>query len=215
MFVAATGWMAGLFHVLSGPDHLAAVAPLALDAPDRPWREGWGWGLGHTAGVLGVAGAALLLRDRLPPVDDLSAWSERVVGAALIGIGVWSVGRALAIGASGHQHATLSHAHTHVRRGPSWIRRLGHPHASFLMGVLHGMAGSAHIVGIVPALALPSTSAAVAYLAAFGAGSIAAMAGFAACVGHFKARGVARLQRRLLTVSGAAAMAIGAIWVWG
>ena len=29
MFIALTGALAGLFHVLSGPDHLAAVAPLA------------------------------------------------------------------------------------------------------------------------------------------------------------------------------------------
>jgi len=46
-----TGLLAGGVHVLSGPDHLAAVAPLAVQ--DRSaWRSGLRWGLGHSSGVL-------------------------------------------------------------------------------------------------------------------------------------------------------------------
>ena len=41
MLIAFTGLLAGCFHVLSGPDHLAAVAPLALSSRTRAWREGW------------------------------------------------------------------------------------------------------------------------------------------------------------------------------
>jgi len=47
--LAATlaGLAAGLIHVLSGPDHLAAVAPLA-GGRGRAWRAGFLWGLGHS-----------------------------------------------------------------------------------------------------------------------------------------------------------------------
>ena len=48
------------------------------------------------------------------------------------------------------------------------------------MGVLHGVAGSSHFFGVLPALALPTTSAAVLYIGAFGVGTVAAMTIFAA-----------------------------------
>jgi hypothetical protein len=32
MLIALTGALAGFFHVLAGPDHLAAVGPLAIES---------------------------------------------------------------------------------------------------------------------------------------------------------------------------------------
>ena len=49
-----SGLFAGFVHVVSGPDHLAAIAPYALDAKARAWRAGVRWGFGHSAGVLGM-----------------------------------------------------------------------------------------------------------------------------------------------------------------
>src|SRR5437868_109015 len=91
ILVALTGALAGLFHVLSGPDHLAAVAPLAVEDGRRGWLAGWTWGFGHASGVVVVALLAIALRDLLPPVDILSTWGERVVGVALIAIGLWAL----------------------------------------------------------------------------------------------------------------------------
>jgi hypothetical protein len=70
--IAITGALAGIFHVLSGPDHLAAVAPLAAADRERDGWPGWSWGLGHAAGVVTVAVAAILLRDLLPPIELIS-----------------------------------------------------------------------------------------------------------------------------------------------
>ena len=73
--------------------------------------------------------------------------------------------------------------------GPHWpdtgSRSRGHVHghAAFSVGTLHGAAGSAHLLGILPALALPSDLAAGAYLLLFGTGSVAAMGAFASLVG--------------------------------
>ena len=182
MLTLVTGALAGLFHVLSGPDHLAAVAPLAVDGRRKGWIAGWTWGLGHASGVVVVALLGVLLRELLPPIEILSTWSERVVGAALIGIGLWALSRCLHVGRAPHQHDERTHDHLHVQVGPAWIRRLGHAHASFCMGVLHGIAGSSHFFGVLPALALPTTTAAVLYIAAFGVGTVAAMTMFAAAV---------------------------------
>ena len=60
---------------------------------------------------------------------------------------------------------------------------MGHAHASFCMGVLHGVAGSSHFFGVLPALALPTRGAALTYIGAFGVGTVLAMTIFAAVVG--------------------------------
>src|SRR5688572_27884902 len=147
MLTLITGAMAGFFHVLSGPDHLAAVAPLAVADRERGWVAGWTWGVGHAAGVVVVALIAVLLRNALPPIDMISAWSERLVEAALIAIGLWALGRSTRMKPAAHAHGSMLHDHLHVQAGPGWMRRLGHAHASFFLGVLHGIAGSSHFFG--------------------------------------------------------------------
>jgi Cytochrome C biogenesis protein transmembrane region len=210
-----TGSLAGFVHVLSGPDHLAAVAPLAVADNRRGWFAGWTWGIGHASGVVAVAVVAVLLRDFLPPIDLISAWSERLVGAALIGIGLWALRRSARIEPARHAHGTMSHQHLHVAAGPRWARRLGHAHTSFCLGVLHGIAGSSHFFGVLPALALPSRAAALLYIGAFGVGTIAAMTAFAAVVGSAGARREHghRLQRAMMTAAAVLAIVVGGVWL--
>lgn len=215
MLIALTGALAGLFHVLSGPDHLAAVAPLAAADRDRGWFAGWTWGIGHASGVVVVAAVASLLRDLLPPIEIISAWGERIVGVALIGIGAWALRRTGRIGTSPHVHGTMSHEHTHVQAGPAWMRRLGHAHASFYMGILHGVAGSSHFFGVLPALALPSQQASMIYIGAFGAGTVAAMTAFAAAVGSigWRLRPGTRPYRAMMLTTAVMAIGVGGWWL--
>jgi hypothetical protein len=217
VLTVVTGALAGLFHVLSGPDHLTAVAPLALEDRRRGWLAGWTWGIGHASGVVVVAVLAVLLRDALPPVDVLSAWSERVVGGALIGIGLWALRRSARIRPARHAHGPLSHQHLLVQAGPQWARRLGHAHTAFCLGVLHGVAGSSHFFGVLPALALPTRGAAIAYILAFGIGTVVAMTSFAAVVGSASSRWThdGRLHRVMMTTAAVLAMLVGGIWLMG
>jgi len=213
--IILTGALAGLFHVLSGPDHLAAVAPLAVQDGRRGWFAGWTWGFGHASGVVVVALVAIVLRDLLPPIDILSAWGERVVGIALIGIGLWALRRGLNIAPGAHQHGALAHDHIHVQAGPAWARRLGHAHASFCMGILHGIAGSSHFLGVLPALALPTRGAAVEYIVAFGIGTVVAMTAFAALMGSAGARvhHRASLHRVMMLTAATLAIGVGGFWL--
>ena len=214
MFIALTGALAGLFHVLSGPDHLAAVAPLAVEDGRRGWLAGWTWGFGHASGVVIVALLAILLRDLLPPVDVISAWSERFVGAALIGIGLWALRRSTRIAPGAHVHGAVAHNHLHVQAGPAWARHIGHAHASFCLGILHGIAGSSHFLGVLPALALPTRGAAVTYIGAFGVGTVVAMTAFAAVIGSAggHVRHGAALYRGMMLAAATLAIAVGAFW---
>jgi hypothetical protein len=216
MLTALTGALAGLFHVLAGPDHLAAVGPLAIEGRHRGWIAGWTWGIGHASGVVFVAVLALLLRGLLPPIDAISAWSERLVGAALVGLGFWALRRSARVQPAPHVHGTAAHDHLHVQAGPRWLRRLGHAHASFCLGVLHGVAGSSHFIGVVPALALP-TGAALIYIAAFGVGSVAAMTAFAALAGLLGGRAPRHslAYRATMATASVAAIVTGTVWLVG
>jgi hypothetical protein len=215
VFTIVTGALAGFIHVLSGPDHLAAVTPMAIAGRERGWVSGWTWGFGHASGVVVVAMLAVLLRNLLPPVELISAWGERIVGAALIAVGLWALRRSTQMRTVTHAHGVVSHRHLHVESGPAWLRRLGHPHASFCFGVLHGIAGSSHFFGVLPALALPSMTASLTYIAAFGAGTVAAMTAFAAAVGTATVRlpNGALPQRTMMRSAAALAIAVGAVWL--
>jgi hypothetical protein len=193
MFAALAGLAAGFFHVLAGPDHLAAVTPLAVGAERTAWRSGLTWGVGHTAGVV-VVGLLLLAFRELLPVAALSAWSERLVGLALVGLGAWGVWRA---------RVPANHVH------PSGS-------ASFGMGTLHGLAGSSHLFGVLPALAFATRADAGLYLAGFGIGAVAAMTAFAAVIGAVavvSGHSSGAVRRMLLYTSSVAAAMVGGAWL--
>ena len=215
MLTIITGALAGFVHVLSGPDHLAAVTPMAVAGRERGWLAGWTWGFGHASGVVLVAVLAVLLRDVLPPIEAISAWSERIVGVALIAVGLWAFRRSTQMRSTAHAHGVVSHRHIHLQAGPAWLRRLGHAHASFCLGVLHGIAGSSHFFGVLPALALPSLTASLIYIAAFGAGTVAAMTGFAAAVGTATIRlpNGALPQRAMMMAAATLAITVGVVWL--
>jgi hydrogenase/urease accessory protein HupE len=196
------GLTAGLIHALSGPDHLSAVAPLVINEPRRRWRMGLFWGIGHSLGVWIVGLLALALRDFLP-VESLSSWSERLVGAVLIAVGLWGLRRAFV--------ARLPHAHTET---PKPTGRPGR--VAVWIGGLHGLAGSSHILGLLPALALPSRAASLAYVVGFGLGAVAAMTAFSSTFGLVADRITGRGQRAyqaLLATFSVAAVVVGGYWL--
>src|SRR5262249_12446669 len=73
------GLAAGLAHVITGPDHGAALAPFSVEAQRRAWTVGLRWGAGHAAGIVAVAVVAVLAADRLD-LHGLSAVGDYLVG---------------------------------------------------------------------------------------------------------------------------------------
>ncbi len=218
VIAALTGLVVGAVHVWSGPDHLAAIAPLSVRQPHRAWAPGMRWGFGHSAGVAVIGLLSLWLRDWLP-VDLLSSWGERLVGVMLLGIGLWALCRALRhnVHAHKHEHGGAPHPHVHTHAAAhvhSAAHR--HTHAAFAIGILHGVAGSSHLLGVLPILAFPTTAQALAYLAAFGVGTVVSMATFSWVLGgvtrRLALRGV-QVYRALLGTCAVSAMAVGCFWL--
>lgn len=221
-----TGLFAGSAHVVSGPDHLAAVAPLAAQKRgDRSWWLGLQWGLGHAAGAILVGILAVVLR-QLAPVDLISSWSERLVGIVLIAVGLWGVRRVLRDRVHTHEHDHGSHRHTHIHfhlqadgeETPEQTHDTHHRHghAALGIGLLHGLAGGSHFLAVLPALAFPTLFQAFCYLAAYGLGSVLAMVLFALALGrlagHLSLRNPLAL-RGLMMVSSLVAVGLGGFWL--
>ena len=194
MFAAIAGFSAGLIHVLSGPDHLAAVAPFAAHQDRGQWRAGFRWGLGHTIGVL-LIGLLLVTIGGVLPIHAISAYSERVVGLMLIAVAIWAFIRA------------RSRRHQHAAAG-----------ASFGVGLLHGVAGSSHLFGVLPALALPTLREQILYLSGFGVAAIVGMTAFASLVGMLAMNATCRRvveYRGLLYACSLSALVVGGFWLVG
>lgn len=109
MLTIISGLAAGAAHVVSGPDHLAALAPIAVDQPRRALAIGARWGLGHGAGVVLLGSLGILARGVID-IDVASAWAEFSVGFVLIGVGAWALHRSRAVVIHTHGH---THEHCH------------------------------------------------------------------------------------------------------
>lgn len=227
------GFLAAAVHVLAGPDHLAAIAPIAVRTRFRPWMIGMSWGIGHLLGMLILGILFFFFRD-LIPIDLISANSEKIIGVLLIMIGVWAIYRM-------YNYKKISphkHAHTHQDdTGNVYVHTHGHHHshkpkhthvieeiarqtyiAALGIGVLHGLAGFSHILHLLPTLALPGKLDAALYLTGFGAGTIFAMVGFSiilGLIGNFSNQ--TRKEFVFKTVNGLAALCaigVGFFWLW-
>lgn len=220
MIVALTGLLAGIVHVWSGPDHLAAIAPLAVRRPKQTWIPGAKWGAGHSAGVAIVGVLSLWLRGWIP-VDLVSRWGERLVGVMLMAIGAWALRKAFKVHAHEHEHDgdRHLHLHSHVHQRETHDKPAaheGHTHAALGIGILHGLAGSSHFLAILPLLALPTKSQAIGYISAFAIGTILSMATFstlmALLANRFKQSGL-KIYRGLMCACSIAAIGIGCFWL--
>ena len=170
--------------------------------------------------VFSRPGSGLVVRGLLP-VDLISNWSDRFVGALLIGIGLWTLRKALLIHTHAHHHEGETHEHIHAHGGSTTdehaVKRHVHTHAAFGIGTLHGLSGSSHFLAIIPALAMPSAALAVVYLGCYGVGTVLAMILFASAINSLSMRfaGTAKVYRGFLFTCSGVAVTVGCIWMFG
>ncbi len=180
------GFLVGMGHALEA-DHLAAVATMATGHNSRKRLAfmGAAWGLGHTITLFTLCSAVILLGFVL--TDRLAATLEFSVGVMLVTLGAnvfWKMRRAKVhfhvhdhgdghrhFHAHSHRHANVPHhADPHDHEHPS-----GFPVKAFLVGLVHGAAGSAALLALALAAA-KNPLAAVLYVIVFGIGSVLGMA---------------------------------------
>ena len=228
------GIAAGAVHVLTGPDHLAAVVPLSVNRRQRGWSVGLAWGAGHALGSCLLIGAAFALRGMLPTdlFISVSAFCEYLVGVLLVGLGCWGVWRAKSLRLHTHEHRHDNQTHRHVHLHPrveadaAAVERslspqvrhgdhVGHLHLPAGIGCVHGLAGGGTLLWLFPMLGMPQWDL-VAFVSGFAAAGVAAMALFTALVARAGTAGAANIKGfypLVLGLSSAFAIAIGGIWL--
>jgi hypothetical protein len=210
VFVFLSGLFAGSLHVLSGPDHVAAIAPLTLRHPQAGSAFGAVWGLGHGGGVLLWLLVSSWLRQSFG-VEPEPAALEAAVGCSLIALGAFSFFTPL------HGSRREGRASTHMHTAGSGGGGHGHRHArptgrvtAFALGALHGSAGASHLLALIPTLGL-ATSAAFVYGAGYLFAGVLAMASVGTVLGKLSV-GWSDLTvfRRACA---ALVMALGVVWL--
>ncbi|KAJ6803395.1 uncharacterized protein M6B38_108275 [Iris pallida] len=209
---AWTGLFAGCLHTLSGPDHLAALAPLSIGRTSTESAiVGALWGCGHDAGQLIFGLLFLLLKDRLH-IEVISSWGTIVVGLTLLVIGAMGIREALEVPApcvaleNGECDVSIT---LPLESAPSGKKKIGF--ATFATGVVHGLQPDALLI-VLPALALPSRLAGASFLGMFLVGTVLAMGSYTAFIGScsqaLKER-IPRITEKLTWAASLFAMSMG------
>ena len=108
--VIVTGILAGFIHVVSGADHLIAMAPSSITSPKIAARNSISWGLGHSSGVIILAFLAIFIKD-ITPLSKFSNFAEFLVGISLLIVGVIAIRNSLHLNIHSHSHQHNGVAH--------------------------------------------------------------------------------------------------------
>lgn len=89
-----TGVSMGVLHVLAGPDHLSALATLAVGNSWRALTLGIRWGLGHSTGLIVVAIIFILLKGELD-LRTIGRYCDLLVGIFMVILGALGIGSSM------------------------------------------------------------------------------------------------------------------------
>lgn len=218
--IVLLGLLLGIEHSLE-PDHLVAVSTLVSERSGarRAGLIGVYWGLGHSLVLLVIGLLVLALQLKIPA--RLAGYAELLVGVVLILLGARAILRLRTrrLHLHPHWHAAGEPPHTHFHNHHG-LGRHEHSHrpvhqGSFLVGMLHGMAGSAALMLLILGT-VSSTLQGISYLLAFSTGSIAGMGIVSGLVGVLMkvwSQQVERFQGGLGIAAGTASILIGAILI--
>jgi high-affinity nickel permease len=215
----------GLRHALDA-DHIVAVSTIVSEHRSL-WRSslvGTFWGIGHTLSLLIVGMVVVGLRLTIPEKVALSL--ELGVAVMLVVLGGSLLLKSIRLKFHAHVHAhpeqsgTESHEHLHVHTGKLQSHEGHHilkqARRPLLVGMVHGLAGSAALMLLVLA-SIPSPWIGLAYIALFGVGSIVGMLLMSSVVGLpfvWTARRFGRLNQGIRITAGAFSTAFGLFLAW-
>ena len=219
------GFLIGIQHAMEA-DHVAAVASLATGNRSiaHTARQGAAWGLGHSLTLL-VFGGLVLLLDAVVP-DRVAQALELAVAVMLILLGADVLRRVLRERLHFHSHRHGDTVHMHAHRHAQCSRHDSDPHRhqharglplrALLVGMMHGMAGSAALI----VLALKTVATPLQgflYILLFGAGSILGMAALAVVISlplRYSARSLTWAHNGLQLLVGVFTIGLGSLMAY-
>jgi sulfite exporter TauE/SafE len=162
----------GVLHAFD-VDHIMAISGLAGSRPDpkKMFSLCARWALGHGLILLIVGVAVLALGMSLP--NGMGEMAEIAVGLILIGIGLWTFWD---LSKNKLEDVASNSFKNHVSV---------HQHSSVIVGMFHGLAGSAVLLALIPITNQDSAWSGLAYLTVFSLGVLTSMTAFGGLYGIF------------------------------
>jgi sulfite exporter TauE/SafE len=216
------GVILGIKHALDA-DHLIAVSTIVSEHKNLKWASliGAFWGLGHTATLFVVGLLVIGLRVTISPRVALGL--EFAVAVMLVVLGgnlLWRAFGAEKVHLHTHTHNPETHTHFHAHGSPGQDHSHTHPFKSmrkpFLVGMVHGLAGSAALMLLV-LTTIPSPLAGLAYIVIFGFGSVGGMLVLSSLIGLpfiLTAQRFNLLNRWIRVLAAVASIAFGLFLGW-
>ncbi len=166
------GFILGLKHALD-VDHVVAVSTIVSQTKSlkKSSLSGAIWGLGHTTTLFLVGLLILGLKLVLP--EKLALSFEFLIGIVLVVLGTDVLRKVIKdkVHLHGHKHDNITHLHLHVH---NTSQSHSHTHKSFIVGMFHGLAGSAALMLLV-LTTVESMLQGLLFILIFGIGSILGM----------------------------------------
>ncbi|MBN4080341.1 sulfite exporter TauE/SafE family protein [Beggiatoa alba] len=205
------GFGLGLLHALDA-DHIMAVSTLAsgsrtgsrtgsIGACQRSRRQTLRfccqWAIGHGGILLLLAALVLFAGVTIP--EQVSQLAEKAVGVILMGLGCWIFWLLYQnrIQLHIHSHKGLTHMHLSGQQSGRIIR---HDHRPVLVGITHGLAGSAPVLAIVPVAQSDQGLFALIYIIMFSFGIVSTMLVFGLFLSKIQDK-LAHYSHRLFDIS--------------
>ncbi|MEZ5308617.1 MAG: sulfite exporter TauE/SafE family protein [Pyrinomonadaceae bacterium] len=215
------GFVLGLKHAVEA-DHLAAVSTIVADRKSLFGSAivGGFWGVGHTISLLIVGGFVIFLKLKIS--ESLEAKLEALVGAMLVLLGLNAIRKlwkSETVHIHKHEHSGHEHLHIHSHESSSLpfshhLKKLSP--RSIIIGMVHGLAGSAALMLlVVPTIDSPSI--ALLYILIFGVGSIGGMMLMSLLIGlpiHFTAGRFKFFNKAVLFLAGAFSCGLGTFIIY-
>ncbi|HEX3036308.1 MAG TPA: urease accessory protein UreH [Thermodesulfobacteriota bacterium] len=216
------GFVLGLKHALDA-DHIVAVSTIVSEhkSVSKSSLIGTFWGLGHTASLLIVGLIVILLRLAIPSKFALLMEFGVAVMLVLLGANVIrKFFRERKVHTHAHKHNGLIHTHIHLHEGKEESHEHNHiikfGSKPFLVGLVHGVAGSAAIMLLV-LTTIPSPLAGIFYILIFGLGSIGGMLVMSSLISLpfvLTANKLAFINEGIKVLAGASSIAFGIFLGW-
>ena len=159
------------------------------------------------------------------PIETISGYSEQLVAIVLIIVGLWAFYRIFNEKKKHTQPHTHSDGNTHIHSYESDSEHHSHKKemkqnilSSLSIGFLHGLAGVAHFILLLPVLAFETKLEGVQYIIGFATGTVLAMTAYAFILGN-----IARYSKKandpiffkgIRFAGGLFAIVIGIYWLY-
>ena len=207
------GFVLGLQHAIEA-DHLAAVSTIVSEKKGLLSASivGGFWGLGHSISLFVVGAAVLLLKVQISETTE--ARLEAIVGGMLVLLGLNAIRKLFSaekFHVHTHEHGTREHLHIHSHKKEETGSHHRFSPRSILIGMVHGLAGSAALMLLILPT-IPSTTVALGYILIFGLGSIGGMMIMSFVVGlpfHFTAGRFSVLNKIIRISAGLFSLVLG------